>query len=102
MPVCATPPYVGYMADPGESLARRLRYAAVDRTQTGSERVDDFVLDADGVIDLREFDRADADMSIAAPAAALAAIRGRLGDAAEVSDLYDESEPKRSRWRPRR
>jgi hypothetical protein len=102
MPVSAARTYVGSMEHPGESLARRLRYAAIDRTRTGSERVDDFVLDADGVIDLREFDRSDGAMSIAAPAAALAAIRGRLGDAAEVSDLYDESEPKRSRWRPTR
>jgi hypothetical protein len=102
MPVSAATPYVGSMADPGESLARRLRYAAIDRTRSGSERVDDFVLDADGVIDLRELDRADGEMSIAAPAAALATIRGRLGDAAEVSDLYDESEPKQPRWRPLR
>jgi len=87
------------MEQSDEPLARRLRYAALDRTRTESERVDDFVLDADGVIDLRDFDRADGETSIATPAAALASIRGQLGSAAEVSDLYDESEPERPRWR---
>lgn len=82
-----------------ESLGRRLRHAAVERTDSESARVGDFVLDDDGVIDLRDFEDASADVSIAAPAAALATIRGQLGDAAEISDLYDESEGAPSRWR---
>jgi hypothetical protein len=90
------------MEKSSEPLARRLRYAALERTRGGSERVDDYVLDADGVIDLRELDRVDGDVSIASPAAALASIRGRLGDAAEVSELYDESEPEQRRWTLRR
>lgn len=81
-----------------QALSSRLREAAIDRTQSGSEQVDDdFVLDPDGVIDLREF-RKDPGRSIAAPAQALASIRGQLGDAAEISNLYDESKPSR-RWR---
>ena len=87
------------MEQSNESLARRLKYAALDRTRTESERVDDFVLDADGVIDLRDFDPANGETSIATPASALASIRGQLGGAAEVSDLYDESESGRPRWR---
>ena len=82
-----------------EPLARRLRNAAIDRTTTEAERVDDFVLDADGVIDLRDLDRDRLGTSVADPAKALATIRGQLGDAHEVSDLYDESEPERPRWR---
>jgi len=90
------------MRKSSDPLSRRLRYAALDRGRDGGERVDDYILDADGVIDLREFDRVDSDVSIASPAAALATIRGQLGDAAEVSDLYDESEPEQPRWRFRR
>lgn len=82
-----------------EPLAHRLRSAAIDRTATDSARVDDFVLDADGVIDLRDLERDPTGSSVADPAKALATIRGQLGDAHEVSDLYDESEPEPSRWR---
>lgn len=82
-----------------EPLARRLRNAAIDRTTTDAERVDDFVLDENGVLDLRELAREDLGTSVADPAKALATIRGRLGDAHEVSDLYDESEPEPPRWR---
>jgi hypothetical protein len=87
------------MDQANQPLSRRLRDAAIERTATESERVDDFVLDRDGVIDLRELDRDELGASIADPAKALATIRGRLGDAHEVSGLYDESEPPRSRWR---
>jgi hypothetical protein len=84
-----------------EPLARRLRNAAIDRTHRDSERVDDYVLDPDGVIDLRELDREKGEVSIAAPAAILATIRGQLGDAATVSELYAEAEPEPEppRWR---
>ncbi|MEZ5247010.1 MAG: hypothetical protein R2707_18110 [Acidimicrobiales bacterium] len=81
-----------------EPLAHRLRNAAIERTTTDAERVDDFVLDKDGVLDLREFERDTLGASVADPAKALATIRGQLGDAHEVSDLYDESEPEPSRW----
>lgn len=81
-----------------QPLADRLRSAAIGRSESGSEQVDDdFVLDPDGVIDLRELRKING-RSIAAPAAALATIRGQLGDAAEISSLYDESEPV-PRWR---
>jgi hypothetical protein len=79
-------------------LAHRLRNAAIERTATDAERVDDFVLDKDGVLDLRELERDALGTSVADPAKALATIRGRLGDAHEVSNLYDESEPEPSRW----
>ncbi len=82
-----------------EPLARKLRNAAIDRTDDRSERVDDFVLDADGVIDLRDLDHDTLGSSVADPAKALAGIRGQLGDAHEISHLYDESEPEPSRWR---
>lgn len=82
-----------------EPLAWRLREAAIDRADARTERVDEIVLEPDGVIDLRELDRERRGASIAAPAAALATIRGRLGDAAEVSELYADPEPERSRWR---
>lgn len=80
-------------------LARRLRNAAIARTTTEAERVDDFVLDKDGVLDLRTIERDAFGTSVADPAKALATIRGRLGGAHEVSELYDESEPEPSRWR---
>lgn len=82
-----------------EPLARRLRDAAIDRAETNAERVDDFVIDNDGVLDLRDLDRDPLGTSIADPARALAAVRGRLGDAHEVSDLYDDEERPRPRWR---
>ena len=82
-----------------EPLSNKLRLAALDRTITDSERVDDFVLDADGVIDLRQLEQDPFVGSIADPAASLATLRGRLGDAAEVSELYDESELSKPRWR---
>lgn len=82
-----------------EPLARRLQNAAIERTANDAERVDDFVIDEDGVLDLRELDRDPSGASVADPAKALATIRGQLGDAHEVSDLYDESEPARPRWR---
>ena len=82
-----------------QPLANRLRNAALDRTHSGSEKVDeDFVLDPDGVIDLRELRANDDGRSIAAPAPVLATIRGQLGDAAEISELYDESDHV-PRWR---
>jgi hypothetical protein len=87
------------MDQSNEPLARRLHRAAIDRTVTDAERVDDFVLDADGVVDLREFDRDPAGASVADPARVLAMIRGQLGDAHEVSDLYDDSTPNKPRWR---
>lgn len=84
---------------PNEPLASRLRNAALERTTVEAQRVDDFVLDADGVIDLRDLERDPLGSSVADPAKALATIRGQLGDAHEVAELYDESEPDRSRWR---
>jgi hypothetical protein len=81
-----------------ESLAHRLRNAAIERTTTDAERVDDFVIDKDGVLDLRELERDALGSSVADPARVLATIRGQLGDAHEVSNLYDESEPETSRW----
>lgn len=87
------------MEQPNEPLAHKLRNAAIDRTTTDAERVDSFVIDEDGVLDLRVLDRDSGRSSIADPARALATIRGQLGDAHEVSDLYDESEPQRSLWR---
>ncbi|MFT5203829.1 MAG: hypothetical protein ACI9C1_003232 [Candidatus Aldehydirespiratoraceae bacterium] len=82
-----------------QPLKRRLRHAAVDRTIVDAERVGNFVIDADGVIDLRESDKDPAGASITDPAKALRSLRGRLGDAAEVSNLYDESELPKPRWR---
>jgi hypothetical protein len=93
------------MDQPNEPLAHKLRNAAIDRTTTDAERVDDFVIDEEGVLDLRVLDRDPTGSSIADPAKALATIRGQLGDAHEIADLYDESEPERPRWRlgrPRR
>lgn len=87
------------MDQANEPLAHRLRNAAIARTTTEAERVDDFVLDKDGVLDLRTIERDAFGTSVADPAKALATIRGRLGDAHEVSDLYDESEPEPPRWR---
>lgn len=87
------------MDQPNEPLAHKLRTAAIDRTTTDAERVDDFVLDEDGVLDLRALERDPTGSSIADPAKALATIRGQLGDAHEIADLYDESEPERPRWR---
>ncbi len=87
------------MDQSNEPLARRLRDAAIDRTTTDAERVDSFVLDADGVIDLRDLEHDPLGSSVADPAKVLATIRGQLGDAHEVSDLYDQSEPERPRWR---
>ena len=87
------------MNQSSEPLAQRLRYAALDRSHLDGEPVDDIVLDEDGVIDLRELERERGGVSIAAPAAALASIRGQLGEATGVSDLYDESEePERRFW----
>jgi hypothetical protein len=87
------------MNQSSEPLAQRLRYAALDRTHLDGEPADDIVLDEDGVIDLRELERERGGVSIAAPAAALASIRGQLGEAAGVSELYDESEePERRFW----
>ena len=86
------------MEHANEPLARRLRDAAIDRTATDAERVDDFVLDKDGVLDLRELEHDALGTSAADPARALAAIKGQLGNAHEVSELYDDSEPSR-RWR---
>ena len=51
------------------------------------------------MLDLRTIERDAFGTSVADPAKALATIRGRLGDAHEVSGLYDESEPEPSRWR---
>jgi len=86
------------MEHANEPLARRLRDAAIDRTTVDAERVDDFVLDKDGVLDLRELEHDALGTSVADPAKALAMIKGQLGNAHEVSDLYDDSEPSR-RWR---
>lgn len=84
-----------------EPLAWRLRNAAIERTNTDAERVDDYVLDEDGVIDLRalEVERDRAGASVADPAPILATMRGKFGDAGEVSDLYDTSERPEPRWR---
>lgn len=84
-----------------EPLAWRLRDAALQRTDAASERVDDFVLDEDGVIDLRALDveRQRGAISVADPAPILATMRGKFGDAAEVSDLYDTAEEPSPRWR---
>jgi hypothetical protein len=82
-----------------EPLGHRLRNAAIDRAATEAERIDDYVLDEDGVLDLREFERDPIGASVADPAKALAGIRGRLGNAHEGSEPYDESEAPRSRWR---
>lgn len=87
------------MDQPNEPLAHKLRNAAIDRTTTDAERIDDFVIDEDGVLDLRVLDRDPTGSSIADPAKALATIRGQLGDAHEITDLYDESEPEPPRWR---
>ena len=75
------------------SLSRRLRDAALERARHDGELVDSFVLDADGVIDLRTLDDDRVIAPSTQPAAALARTLGRLGDAGEVSDLY--AEPKR-------
>ncbi|MDW3220575.1 MAG: hypothetical protein R8F63_18360 [Acidimicrobiales bacterium] len=89
------------MNQPTEPLAWRLRNAAIERTRTASERVDDVVLDEDGVVDLRalEVERSTGGASVADPAPILATMRGQFGDAAEVADLYDQSEDPAPRWR---
>ena len=88
--------------DRDETLSKRLRSAALHRTRHESERVDDFVLDADGVIDLRRLDDPEDARSVASPPAALRATRGRLGDAGDVAGLYDDSEPEGGWLRRRR
>ena len=45
------------MDQANEPLAHRLRNAAIARTTTEAERVVDFVLDTDGVLDLRTIER---------------------------------------------
>ncbi|GJM39537.1 MAG: hypothetical protein DHS20C19_29040 [Acidimicrobiales bacterium] len=92
---------VDAMDQPTEPLAWRLRNAAIERTRAASERVDDVVLDEDGVVDLRalEVERSAGGTSVADPAPILATMRGRFGDAAEVADLYDMSEDPAPRWR---
>ena len=60
------------MEHANEPLARRLRDAAIDRTAVDAERVDDFVLDKDGVLDLRELEHDAPGTSVADPAKALA------------------------------
>jgi hypothetical protein len=87
------------MNQTNQPLGQRLRHAAIDRTIVDAERVDNFVIDAHGVIDLRELDKLPPGASIADPAKALRSLRGQLGDAAEVSNLYDESELPKPRWR---
>lgn len=84
-----------------EPLASRLRNAALARADAESRRMGDVVLDDDGVIDLRalEIERARDGGSVADPAPVLSSMRGKFGDAAEVSDLYDMSEPTSPRWR---
>jgi hypothetical protein len=77
------------MDQPNEPLAHKLRNAAIDRSTTDAERVDDFVIDEDGVIDLRVLEGDPTGSSIADPAKALATIRGQLGGAHEISDHYD-------------
>lgn len=83
-----------------EPLAWRLREAALERADE-ADRVDEVVLDEDGVIDLRAHaaERARENMSVADPAPILSTMRGKFGDAAEISDLYDTSEPDSPRWR---
>ncbi|MEZ5165993.1 MAG: hypothetical protein R2695_05695 [Acidimicrobiales bacterium] len=87
-----------HMEQRDQPLSARLRDAAIERTGSRSARVDDYVLDDDGVIDLRRLERESGEVSIAAPAAALATIRGRLGDAHDVGSLYDDSTDERARW----
>ncbi len=74
----------------GLSLSRRLRDAALERARHDGELVDSYVLDADGVLDLRTLDDDRVIAPATQPAAALARTLGRLGDAGEVSDLYNE------------
>lgn len=75
----------------GKSLSERLREAALERARLEGQVVDSYVLDSEGVIDLRELEQEPAGTSVTQPAAALAETRGMIGEAAEVGDLYDET-----------
>lgn len=92
---------VNAMDQPTDPLAWRLRDAAIERTRAKSQRVDDIVLDEDGVVDLRalEVERSAGGGSVADPAPILATMRGKFGGAAEVADLYDLSGDPAPRWR---
>lgn len=64
------------------SLSERLRQAALERAQMSGQRVDDYVLEPSGVIDLREFERE------SAPAVDSAVTLPPLERAADIDDLY--------------
>ena len=80
------------------SLSKRLRNAALERARLDGELVDSYVLDADGVIDLRVLDDDAVAAPASQPAAVLGQIRGHFGDAAEVDDLYVNQEWTKRRW----
>jgi len=92
---------VAAMNSSKEPLAWRLQTAAIERTRGESERVDDVMLDADGVIDLRALDveRERGGASVADPAPILSSMRGQFGDAGNVGDLYDETDEPAPKWR---
>lgn len=83
------------------TLSNRLRLAALTRAEHGGRVVGTYVIDKDGVIDLRALeDRGPANR--ASDPASLLEIAGLFGDAADVSALYDDpTERGRRRFRRR-
>lgn len=83
------------------TLTDQLRLAALARAEQGGRIVDTYVIDDDGVIDLRSLvDRQP--VSRASEPVPLGEMAGLFGDAADVGELYsEETEPSRQTWRRR-
>lgn len=71
------------------TLTNRLRLAALARAERGGRVVGTYVIDDEGVIDLRALEDRGPNTR-ASDLASLGAIAGQFGDAGDVTSLYDE------------
>ena len=65
------------------SLSERLRLAALERARQSGQKIDNYVLEPTGVIDLREMERE------ASPAVDNSVALPEIGESATVRDLYE-------------
>ena len=75
------------------SLSERLRLAALERARQSGQKIDNYVLEPTGVIDLREMERQPSpavDNSVALP---------EIGGEAAVEDLYDRPLAEARLWK---
>lgn len=75
------------------SLSERLRLAALERARESGQKIDNYVLEPTGVIDLREMERQ------AAPTVDNRVALPEIGDRAEVDNLYGKPLAETRLWK---